>query len=238
MAPTTTATVSGHQGWNGYYTSPVTVNLAASETNVPPSSLTTEYSVNNGPFVTGNQIELNQSGTDVIRFFTKDSSGNVEATQELTVRIDLTRPFLSEHASPTTLWPPNHKLDTVTVSGRVFDRSSGILRDKVFYFVVDEYHQVQPRGWATVGPDGRYSFQVSLQSSRTGQDHDGRHYTIYVVAWSRAGQWAWDRTVVTVPHDQGHPVVVGPGWGNSGNGHGHGQGNGNGHGHGHGLGRG
>lgn len=256
--PTTTADVMGHRGANGYYTSPVTVNLSANEANVPSSSLSTEYSINNGPPTAGNHIFLSQNGVDRITFVSTDQSGNVGPAGSLTIRIDRTPPVLTVSANPTTLWPPNHKFDTVHVSGMAFDRNSGIAGSEVCYFVRDEYGQVQPSGVARVDENGMYSFNVNLQASRTGQDHDGRQYTIIVVAHNGAGEVSWRTATVTVPHDQGHqvgytgypsngygwggmvggPVDDGGGQGNHGHGNGHqnGHGNGNGHGHGHGHG--
>src|SRR5215218_4028146 len=48
-APTTTATLVGPLGNNGFYTGPVTVNLTATDPDSPSSSLTTQFRVNNGP---------------------------------------------------------------------------------------------------------------------------------------------------------------------------------------------
>jgi hypothetical protein len=68
---------------------------------------------------------------------------------------------------------------------------------------------------------------VYLQSSRLGQDKDGRQYVIDVTAHDLAGNSRTVATFVTVPHDQGHQN------GNQNNGHQNGQGS-HGHGHGHG----
>lgn len=40
-APTTTASIMGQAGTNGYYISPVTIALTATEPNVSPTSLAT-----------------------------------------------------------------------------------------------------------------------------------------------------------------------------------------------------
>jgi hypothetical protein len=209
--PTTTAAVTGPTGLNGYYTGPVTVTLTATEDNAPPSSLTTQYRVNDGPLTTGNQFVVSRNGTDTVQFFTTDGAGNVEPTQTLTIQIDSTAPRLSERANPTTLWPPNHKLVTVTVTGRVGDDVSGIRGSRVRYFVRDEYGQVQPRGTAPVRADGTYSFTVNLLSSRMGQDKDGRHYSIFVIAQNNAGETTTRHATVIVPHDQGHSSLSGGG---------------------------
>lgn len=250
-APTTTASIMGQAGANGYYVSPVTIALKATEPNVSPASLTTMYRVNNGPFATGNQVVLAENGTDVVQFFSADPSGNIEAIQTLVVKIDTTAPVLTESAQPTTLWPPNRKFSTVTVAGTAVDSVSGIQGSQILYSVRDEYGQVQPRGSAVVNADGTYSFNVQLQASRTGQDRDGRQYTIVVVAQNGAGLSATQTTFVTVPHDQGRAkggglgaIGGGPrrGGGSQGNGRdqhpGAGQGQGHGHGNGHAKGQG
>jgi hypothetical protein len=91
----------------------------------------------------------------------------------------------------------------ITVSGRVTDASGGV-PGKVRFHVIDEYGNVQPAGNAHVNANGRFSFVVSLQSSRRGQDKDGRHYTIVVTATDQAGNRGTARAFVVVPHDQGH----------------------------------
>lgn len=210
-APTTTASIMGQAGLNGYYVSPVTIAFTATEPNVSPAALTTMFRVNNGPFTTGNQVVLAESGTDVVQFFSTDASGNVEALQTLVVKIDTTAPFLTESVQPTTLWPPNHKFSAVTVTGTAVDSVSGINGSQVLYSVRDEYGQVQPRGSAAINDDGSYSFRVQLQASRTGQDRDGRQYTIVVVARNGAGLSETQSAIVTVPHDQGRSGKGGSG---------------------------
>jgi hypothetical protein len=148
------------------------------------------------------------------------------------------------HANPNILWPPNHKLVPVTVSGRVFDTTSPPA-GSIHFSVVDEYGQVDPHGTVRLGPHDTYSFVVMLPASRTGQDKDGRTFTIFVTASDGAGNTTTVDTVVLVPHDMGHPFnftgsnsSTGGNGNGGGNGHGHGNGNdngndnGNGHGHG------
>ena len=47
----------------------------------------------------------------------------------------------------------------------------------------------------------RYSFTVTLQASRRGNDQDGRHYTIAVSARDNAGNLRRALATVTVPHN-------------------------------------
>jgi hypothetical protein len=73
----------------------------------------------------------------------------------------------------------------------------------VTYQVIDEYHQVQPSGTAQVDSQGNYRFVVDLQSSRLGQDRDGRQYVVRVTAHDLAGNQATASPGVLVPHDMG-----------------------------------
>jgi hypothetical protein len=72
------------------------------------------------------------------------------------------------------------------------------------YEVKDEYGLIQPRGYFTIlDASGRYSFTIQRQASRQGNDRDGRHYTITVIAQDTTGNKGSASTVVIVPHDQG-----------------------------------
>jgi hypothetical protein len=234
-APVTTATVvSGTPGDNGFFKTPITVDLNASDPD-SPTGLSTSFSIDGGSFVSGNTLTLGD-GVHTVRFFSVDPSGNREATESATFKVDTTVPVVTASASPTSLWPPNHKMVSVHVTGTVTDASGGV-PGSVSFHVVDEYGKVQPAGTATVDANGNYSFNVSLQSSRLGQDKDGRQYRIIVTATDQAGNTGSAMSRVTVPHDQGHRGGGGGGTGHRGNGGGGNHGHGNhGHGgHGHGI---
>lgn len=170
-------------------------------------------------------------GIHTVQFDSVAQSGNQEVTQTRILNLDSTTPIVTASAHPSVLWPPNHKFVSVTVKGHVSGASGGI-PGAVSYHVTDEYGTVQPSGTARVHANGNYSFVVSLQSSRLGQDKDGRQYTIVVSATDQAGNTGYATTLVVVPHDQGHHGGNGHGGGNGNHGHGHGNhGHGN-HGHG------
>jgi len=206
----------------GYYTSsPETVNLLVSDPD-SPNGLMTFYNVDQTGFVTGNSFQLTD-GNHTVQFFSMDQSGNREAVHTQTINIDSTTPVVTASANPTSLWPPNNTMVRVTVTGHVSDASGGV-PGMVAYRVVDEYGKVQPSGIARVNPNGNYAFVVPLQSSRLGQDKDGRHYTIIVTATDQAGNTGSTRTFVVVPHDQGNHSGNGQPSGNTGHGNGKGKG--------------
>jgi hypothetical protein len=111
---------------------------------------------------------------------------------------------VSVSVNPASLWPPNGQAVQVTVSGTISDSLSGVDPSTASYAVVDEYGLVQPSGPVTLGAGGSYSFTISLQASRNGNDSNGRQYTITVSAKDLAGNVGSAATIVTVPHDQGH----------------------------------
>ncbi len=97
-------------------------------------------------------------------------------------------------ASPNTLWPPNHKMRDVMITGSVTGMGPGM---KLSFTVTDEYHQIEP----TLSGFGQ---TIQLQAWRMGQDKDGRTYTITAIITDSHGLVASASTVVRVPHDQGH----------------------------------
>ena len=118
--------------------------------------------------------------------------------------VDTTPPAVSVSPRPSTLWPPNGQMISVTVSGTITDSGSGVDPTKVSFSVVDEYGSVQPSGPVSLGSGGKYSFTISLQASREGGDKNGRQYTITVSARDLAGNLGSASTTVNVLHDQGH----------------------------------
>jgi hypothetical protein len=120
------------------------------------------------------------------------------------VPVDTTPPAVSVSSRPSRLWPPNGKVVSVTVFGMITDSDSGVDPTAATFSVVDEYGSVQPSGPVSLGSGGGYSFTISLEASRHGDDRDGRQYTITVSGRDLAGNPGSASTLVTVPHDQGH----------------------------------
>jgi glycosidase len=200
---TTTPAANGH-GWIN--TSPVTVNLSATDSGSGVEQL--RYWINNGPVtvVPGSNASTSISGqgTNSVGLRALDNAGNISSLVTAAVNIDLTPPTVSVSVNPASLWPPNGQAVQVTVSGTISDSLSGVDPSTASYAVVDEYGLVQPSGPVTLGAGGSYSFTISLQASRNGNDSNGRQYTITVSAKDLAGNVGSAATIVTVPHDQGH----------------------------------
>ncbi len=229
--PMTTATLLGHHNHNGIYSGPVTVVLTAQDPDDQPSDLTIHYRIDGGPWQTDLPPVLSDNGQHLVQFYATDPSGNFGATRSIYVTINaLSNPAgvgMNLHANPNILWPPNHKLVPVQVTGTLNDPNSVLVTPLTLsYQVRDEYGLASE---TNVGipyhNDGRFHFTVYLDASRDGHDKNGRHYWITVTARDAAGNTISDSTFVLVPHDNGH----GDGKGGDDKSNNHGKGHGHGH---------
>jgi hypothetical protein len=166
------------------------------------------YWINNGPVTafagSSTSTQLTAEGSYNVGLRALDNAGNISALATAAFGIDVTPPVVTVSASPSSLWPPNGQMVSVTVSGTIIDSLSGVNPSTAAFAVVDEYGMVQPSGPVSLGPGGTYSFTVLLQASRNGNDKNGRLYRITVSAKDYAGNPGSAAAIVTVPHDQGH----------------------------------
>lgn len=116
---------------------------------------------------------------------------------------DATPPEITISTTPTILWPPNGRMVSVVVRGRIIDTGgSGLAASSIGYAVIDEYRRVQPAGHIALNSAGEYAFTILLQTSRQGNDRNGRQYMIQVRATDRAGNRGMKSANVIVPHDR------------------------------------
>ncbi len=94
--PSTAYLIEGNQGQSGWYTSPLTVKLIATD-NVAGVS-TTRYQINNGAWQTGTQFLLTGDGLYTLLFYSVDAAGNVETGFPLQLKLDTAAP-----AAPTAV---------------------------------------------------------------------------------------------------------------------------------------
>ena len=95
VAPTTTPTVTGPQGTNGWYVGTTTVTLLAQDNPGGVGVDKTFYSLDDGAFATyvaSSSISIGADGVHTLQFYSTDFFGNQEATSTLVIKIDHTPP--------------------------------------------------------------------------------------------------------------------------------------------------
>jgi hypothetical protein len=153
-------------------------------------------------------------GTQLIGDITISASNSREAvstTVPVTVNVPgvgcTTAPsFAGTRIGPDTVWAPNNKPFTVTVSGTVQTASDSVLCavDSAWYVLEDSYAELDGTGAVTVQNDGTFSIDLVVEASREGDDREGRVYTVTLFAQNSAGVGSSGAFYVKVNHDQGN----------------------------------
>lgn len=111
-------------GSNGWYTSDVTLSVNVND-NLSSVAMT-EYQVNDGSWVTyTGSIPAFGDGIYTVNYRSTDQAGNVEEIQTIEFKIDTKAPVLTVELDKTTIWPLNHKLETITAEVNGSDSLSG-----------------------------------------------------------------------------------------------------------------
>ena len=107
--------------------------------------------------------------------------------------------IVGERASPSVLWPPNHKLVDVTVDYRVLDNCGPV---RVALEVASN-EAINGTGDGNTEPDWQVADEhhVQLRAERAGNG-TGRIYTIGITVVDSANQTATQSVAVSVPHDR------------------------------------
>lgn len=178
--PVITASVGPAPNVYGWNNTDVTVTFTCSDTLSgiffcpAPVTVTTEGA---GQVITGTAVDI---------------AGNT-ATASMTLNIDKTPPSIpSLSTNPGMLWPPNHKMVDVMISGSAADFGSDVASAVIS--VTDEYGVYNMTGLA-------FGSVIQLEAWREGTDRDGRQYTITAVVTDKAGNKSTASTAVLVPHD-------------------------------------
>jgi hypothetical protein len=142
-------------------------------------------------------------GTTKVTFTATDDSGNrARATTTVTV-VDTTAPVVNKvEAKPDELWPPNHKMRSVSLTVSVHDICDARPRCKIVSVTSNE--PVTGKGDNTK-PDWviKGDLTVELRAERAGHGN-GRVYMITVRCTDDSGNSATRTTKVKVPHCNDH----------------------------------
>ncbi len=90
--PTTTHTISGTQAANGWYTSPVTITLTA--TDIGAGVFQILYRMDGGPawWIYGGPFVVDSDGNHTLEYYATDRANNIETKHTVTFNIDQTPP--------------------------------------------------------------------------------------------------------------------------------------------------
>jgi hypothetical protein len=157
------------------------------------------------PDITNNAPQLFSLGDTTVTWTATDDSGNKgKATQAVHI-VDTTPPNLTVTLSPAALWPPNHKLVTITASITATDTCDP---DPIVKLISvksnepdnglgdgDQPNDIQG---ATIGADTR-TFQLRAERGGVGT---GRVYTVTYEASDHSGNKTVRQATVTVPKSQ------------------------------------
>ncbi|MEC0275443.1 bifunctional metallophosphatase/5'-nucleotidase [Peribacillus frigoritolerans] len=193
--PTTTATLVGTTGNNGWYTSNVTVKLNASDDESGVNK--TQYRVNKGEWKDyTDPITLSTEGNNTFEYQSEDKFGNVEDTQTMDISIDKTAPVLKVTIDKPLLSHPNHKLVNIKVT---LDSSDSISRIDSILLEPITVNEANATSDDIQGANyGTMCTEFSLRSERNGFGN-GRIYTITYLAKDKAGNTVKSTETVTVP---------------------------------------
>lgn len=127
-APTTTATLSGTVGSNGWYTTPVQITLAATDPDGAGDVAATYYTIDGGAQQTysGSFSVTTDSTSHTVVYWSVDQAGNAEAHNTTSFKIDATAPTVT-FGSVTPAPNANGWNNTsVTIPFTTFDATSGV----------------------------------------------------------------------------------------------------------------
>ena len=151
--PVTTATASPSANAAGWHNTSVFVTLKGTASG--STIARTEYNLDDRGWKTYTMpVAVLSEGIHTLLYRSITTSGVVEATKTLTVKIDKTAPTLRLDVDPIILWPADGRLRNITVDARLRDTLSG--GDKFTLVSVDSNHRDDAAdivGWAIGTPD-------------------------------------------------------------------------------------
>lgn len=136
------------------------------------------------------------------------SLGNNSDSENTTVEAANRLPDCSSvTASPSELWPPNHKFHDVRLTGAT-DPDGDAITYEILTVTQDE--PVNEKGDGNTSPDARRTSSadtIQVRAERSGGG-DGRVYRIVYVVQDVHGRTCSGTAMVSVPHDQSGPPAV------------------------------
>lgn len=132
-------------------------------------------------------------GEHIVRLTVVDSAGESHTDTVRVTVVDDTAPTMSLEVTPDVLWPPNNKMKSIEPTWTVSDNC-----DADPAVVLESVTSATAEEGDIATEDG-----IELRASRSGDEQDGRTYTIAYSAYDAAGNTTTVTADVLVPHDQG-----------------------------------
>jgi hypothetical protein len=140
------------------------------------------------------------TGTLTRTWTATDECGNSASCIQMLTVVDTTPPKFQFSVSPTTLWPPSHKMVEITPSWTVSDECDPEPLVSLVAIVMSEDDNAIGDGHTTgdieIGSDG----QIYVRSERSGAN-SGRIYTITYQAVDDCDNVTLRSATVSIPHD-------------------------------------
>ncbi len=142
-------------------------------------------------------------GVHPVTLTVDDGHGESDSDEVVVSVADTTPPAIeSAVADPDVLWPPNHRMRTVTVEVASADACDPATADcRITDVASDE--PVDGHGDGDTAPDWEITgaLTVDLRAERSGTG-DGRIYTLEIACEDAAGNASTEQVAVAVPHDR------------------------------------
>lgn len=215
--------IFGGDDQNGYFNDSWVLTNATGDANQPPVAVcqnvtvlagpdcTAPASIDNGSFDpdSGDTITLTQSpsgpyplGNTTLTLTVIDSHGAMSSCTAVVTVIDHTPPVVTHvSATPSILWPPNHRMVDVRVHYDATDNCGEV----ICTLSVTSNEPIDGLGDGDTAPDWEIvdAHQVRLRAERSGTGH-GRVYTMTITCTDGSGNTTVKTVTVSVPHDRGH----------------------------------
>lgn len=192
---------------------PMTVECHTSFTD--PGATANDGCAGSFPASASGTVNVNLPGTYTIIYNATDPSGNPAASQARTVNVvDTTAPVITVNGNTPTLWSPNHKYQTFSVTDFVTaatdscNTSLGVGSVVISQVTSDELENSNGDGNTlndiVIAADCK---SVQLRAERDG-DGDGRVYTITFKVTDSSGNVGTATATVMVPKSQGSGPAI------------------------------
>ena len=153
------------------------------------------------PTIVNNAPSVFPIGSTIVTWTATDASSNSNTDTQNVSIVDTTPPTLTFEVIPTTLWPPNHKMEEINPTVTVSDICDPDPEVTLVSITSSEHDNGLGDGDKPndIQINDDYSYMLRSERSGIGQ---GRVYTIIYEATDDAGNVTSENAEVIVPHDK------------------------------------